>query len=239
MGIFGNGDGGGSILPFRIGHGAQHDAALAKIEGYWTEVRRGRLVPSRSEIDPRGLSNVLGHAFILERVSTGLARVRIAGSHMTDILGLEARGLPLSAAFGAASRETLSDALEAVFDEPASVRFSLVSDAGFGRSELTGAMVLLPLRSDLGDITRVLGGLAMDGNIGRTPRRLEIIGQSRQTLIGYADRPGESNGLSGRFEVPGPTAKPPAPRAEPRPAAPRETSRRRSDHLRLVVVNND
>lgn len=204
----------------RMGHGVQQDKALARIEAYWTQMRAGRLVPSRAEIDPRGLEGVLGHAFILERLTTGLARLRIAGSHMTDILGMEARGLPLSTIFAPGSREMLADALEAVFDEPATVRFSVGSGSGFGRPELAGGIVLLPLRSDLGDITRVLGGISLTGGIGRTPRRLEITGQSRRSLVGYATRPGESTGLTGRFIDPTPPG------------------RARSDHLRLVVVND-
>lgn len=218
--------GGGNVLPFQSEHGAQRDAALARIEAYWTEVRGGRLVPARSEIDPRGMEGVLGHAFILERLTTGLARMRIAGSHMTELLGMEARGLPLSSIFCAQSREALAGALEAVFDEPATVRFSLVSESGFGRAEMLGNMVLLPLRSDLGDITRVLGGVSLKGPVGRTPRRLTITGQSRRTLIGYAEKPGQSNGLSGRFPTPAPQQTAP------------NTSRKRSDHLRLVVVND-
>ena len=211
---------GENVVQIGTGHGAQHDMVLARIETYWTQVRAGRLVPSRSEIDPRGLEGVLGHAFILERLTTGLARLRIAGSHMTELLGMEARGLPMSTIFTPASREALAEALEAVFDEPATVRFSITSGSGFGRPELTGGIVLLPLRSDLGDITRVLGGISLTGGIGRTPRRLEITGQSRQSLVGYAARPGQNTGLSGRFIDP----KPPA--------------RTRSDHLRLVVVND-
>lgn len=215
---------GAQVLPFQSGHGVQPDPALAKIEAYWSDLRRGRLVPSRAEIDPRGLEGVLGHAFILERLTTGLARLRIAGSHTTELLGMEARGMPLSAIFGAASREALADALQAVFDEPATLRFSVLSPSGFGRAEVTGNMVLLPLRSDLGDITRVLGGVSLKGPFGRTPRRLEIAGQSRRSLIGYAAPPGETTGLSGSFTPPNAPAPPGKPRT-------------RSDHLRLVVVN--
>ena len=102
---------GTNVLPFQTGHPAQRDPALARIEAYWTEIRAGRLVPARSEIDPRGLEGVLGHAFILERLTTGLARLRIAGSHMTELLGMETRGLPLSTIFAAEARDTLADAL--------------------------------------------------------------------------------------------------------------------------------
>ena len=160
--------------------------SLDKIEKYWNVVRANRLVPSRAEIDPRGLEGVLSNAFILERISGGLASFRIAGSHISDLTGLELRQMPISALFGPGSRETLSEALEAVFDDPAIVRMRIDSKSGFGRSALSGEMIMLPLRSDIGAVDRVLGGIALDGKIGRTPRRLEIQSQSRKSLTGYA-----------------------------------------------------
>ena len=62
----------------------------------------------------------------------------------------------------------------------------MASPAGFGRARLEGEMILAPLRSDLGDIDRVLGGIAYDGRVGRTPRRIEILGQERPSMTGYA-----------------------------------------------------
>ena len=159
---------------------------LAQVEAHWEDVRARRLVPARNEILPQSLQGALSHVFILERISTRLARFRIAGSHLTTLLGTEVRGLPVSAIFDAASRDTLAGAMEAVFDDPAVVRLELTASKGFGRPELTGDMALMPLRSDLGEISRVLGVLAMSGDIGRSPRRLEITGQSRRGLVGFA-----------------------------------------------------
>ncbi|MEM9129958.1 MAG: hypothetical protein AAGA97_09595, partial [Pseudomonadota bacterium] len=39
---------------------------------------------------------------------------------------------------------------------------------------LQGTMVILPLRSDLGDISRALGCLVTSGEIGEGPRRFKI-----------------------------------------------------------------
>lgn len=156
------------------------------IERYWDSIRGKRLVPSRCEIDPRGLDGVLGHAFILERITGGLARFRIAGTHLTDVAGIELRQMPISALFLPGSREILSDALEAVFDEPAMVRMNISSPSGLGRETLVGELILLPLRSDLGDVDRVLGGIVFEGPVGRTPRRIEIVNQSRKSLTGFA-----------------------------------------------------
>ena len=200
---------------------------IEKIETYWNKVRGKRLVPSRSEIDPRGLEGVLGNAFILERITGGLARFRIAGSHLADVTGLELRQMPISALFLPGSREILSSALEAVFDEPAIVRMSITSPGGFGREPLRGELILLPLRSDLGDVDRVLGGIVFEGKIGRTPRRIEIEGQSRKSLTGFAgplraDTPIEVN-----------TPVPQAPQVKP--TEPPSITR---GHLRLVVSND-
>jgi hypothetical protein len=208
--------------------------SLDKIEQYWNLVRSNRLVPSRAEIDPRGLEGVLSHAFILERITGGLARFRIAGSHINDLTGLELRQMPISALFLPNSRQILSDALVAVFEEPSMVRLRIESKGGFGREKMTGEMILLPLRSDTGQIDRVLGGIVMDGKIGRTPRRIEILGQSRQSLVGYA---GSQHAPAN--EVPNPKATPKAPlapmnRSVETPKAPLPER----GHLRLVIDND-
>ena len=171
--------------------------ALARIESYWEQIRARRLVPSRCEIDPRGLEGVLAHAFILERIAGGLARFRIAGSHIADLAGLELRQMPVSALFLPGSREILSDALTAVFEEPSAIRMTLASPAGFGREALEGEMSLLPLRSDLGDIDRALGGIVLSGRTGRTPRRFEITGQTRRSLVGFAGPAHAGGGFPG------------------------------------------
>ncbi|MEM6387196.1 MAG: PAS domain-containing protein [Pseudomonadota bacterium] len=165
---------------------ARVSAKIDRVEAYWNSVRGKRLVPSRCEIDPRGLEGMLGNAFILERIAGGLARFRIAGSHLTDLAGLELRQMPLSALFLPGSREILSDALQSVFDDPAVVRMTVSSPAGFGRERLQGELILLPLRSDLGDVDRILGAVIFEGRIGRTPRRIEIATQSRASLTGFA-----------------------------------------------------
>lgn len=207
---------------------ARASGKIDKVEKYWNTVRGKRLVPSRCEVDPRGLDGVLGHAFILERITGGLARFRIAGSHLTDLTGLELRQMPLSALLLPGSRDILSDALEAVFDEPAIVRMTITSPASFGREALMGELILLPLRSDLGDIDRVLGAIVLDGRVGRTPRRIEILGQSRSSLTGYAGpvhsgNAGEKDTIPAMLKLPRVT-KTPAPKPH--------------GHLRLVVSND-
>jgi hypothetical protein len=167
---------------------------LTRVETYWETTRGNRLVPQRVDIDPRGLSGSLSHVFLVERIAAGLARFRVAGSHLSEVMGLEVRGMPLSAAFAPNSRENLADAVQALFDDPSIVHLDVEGEPGFGKPPLTGAMKLFPLRSDLGEISRALGVISMDGKVGRAPRRLEIRSQRRTGLVGFAgeDRTGLS-----------------------------------------------
>ncbi len=149
----------------------RHSAAMADFIAYWQRLRRGSDVPRRSDIDPRDIEPLLAYAFVAERIAPGLARMRIAGSHLTDLMGMEVRGMPVSAFITPTHRDALSRHLVQVFDQPAMLRLSLASE---GAPALTGEMLILPLRSDLGDISRALGCLVTEGNVGRGPRRLDI-----------------------------------------------------------------
>ena len=161
--------------------------AMAQIESYWEGLRNGRIMPSRSEIDPRGIAGALDHAFILERVARGVARFRLAGMHLNDVMGMEVRGMPLTALILPESRDEMGEALATVFEEPAMVRLTLTSDSGLGRSPMDARMLLMPLRSDLGDVSRILGCFVAEGSVGRAPRRFSVTSQSRKSLIGFGN----------------------------------------------------
>lgn len=225
---------------------AMQKPALSQIDAYWEGLRAGRPVPLRADVDPRGIDRALENAFILERIAPGVARFRLAGMHLNDLMGMEVRGMPITAFFTPEARRKISDALEHVFEEPAKARFKLAGEASIGRPKLTGEMLLLPLKSDLGDISRALGCLVTDGRIGRTPRRFDVEEAKIRPLFGDADD------LSA-LRAPGP-AEPQAPAvpdpqagfAEPAPApytaptgARPDADDSRHPHLRLVHSRED
>lgn len=141
---------------------------------YWQDMRKEGDVPRRSDIDPRGIEKLLENALIAEKIAPGLARLRIAGQHLGDLMGMEVRGMPLSAFISPDHRDQLGEALIELFERPAIITLHLTAPAGAGRPEMQATLVLLPLRSDLGDVSRALGCLVSRGGIGRTPRRFEI-----------------------------------------------------------------
>lgn len=151
-----------------------HEAALSDFVAYWQNRRVAGDVPRRTDIDPRGIEALLSNAFIMERIAPGLARLRIAGMHLSDLMAMEVRGMPVSALFTPGHRDALARYLVRVFDEPAMLRLSLRARGGVGTPALTGTMLILPLRSDLGDISRALGCLVTHGTPGTGPRRFDI-----------------------------------------------------------------
>lgn len=147
---------------------------LRQAEAYWTALRRGDDVPSRSQIDPRGLENILSNTFILERIAPGIARFRLAGTLVNELAGMEVRGMPVTAFFTTEARKQFSSAMEHMFETPAVVELELQIEAPRLRSPRGARMLLLPLRSDLGDISRVLGVLVADEGPSATTQRFSI-----------------------------------------------------------------
>lgn len=158
-------------------------AAISQVEAYWEALRGERLMPKRADINPRGIEQALEYAFIVERIAPGIARLRIAGSHLSDLMGMEVRGMPLTSLFSPSVRRQVSDTLEEVFETPAMAHMRLVSEAGTGRPPVEGRMVLLPLKSDLGDVSRILGCVVSHGEIGYTPRRFDIQQTQLRTIV--------------------------------------------------------
>lgn len=160
--------------------------AIAQVEAYWDALRGDRQVPLRAEIDPRGIDQALENAFILERIAPKVARFRLAGMHLNELMGMETRGMPMTALFEPAGRGTVTTLLEHVFEQPAKVRLRLGTVPGtWGHAGPAGEMLLMPLRSDLGDISRALGCLVTDGMpIGRAPHRFTVAAQEILPLDG-------------------------------------------------------
>lgn len=139
---------------------AEWPEGFAAMRAHW-DARRGAggALPRRADIDPRGIAPLLHAAFVAERIAPGRARLRVAGRDMSGLMGMEVRGIPLSALFRPAAREPLASALVDLFDGPAALRLRLSAPRKLLHPRRQAAMLLLPLTSDLGDVSRLLGCL--------------------------------------------------------------------------------
>lgn len=191
---------------------------LQRLEDYWRLLRHARQLPARSDIAPDELDHVLPHTFILQRVAPGTARFRVAGQRLHELLKMDARGLPLTTLFAPDTRPQLQQIVETAFAGPAIVELPLQSEPSRFRASINGRMLLLPMRDQHEQTSRILGAIVTDPVTGNRPQRF-IIPQ---------DQPMRQESLGLRLATVQPLRQPARP--EKRPDAERPA-------LRLVINN--
>lgn len=199
-------------------------AALQEVRAYWEGLRIEAALPQRHDIDPRGMAGALEVVFLLERIGHGIGRFRLAGTHLSDLMGMEIRGMPLTALFEPKARGALESLTEEAFRTPAIVEIAVEGERGIGRPALEGRMLLLPVSGDEGTCDRLLGCLVTVGPIGRSPRRFAI---ARQRTNPVEERPAKD--AAAPVGAPGFADRPETFRHAPAGQAPRARG-----HLRLV-----
>ena len=146
---------------------------------YWASLRDGNEPPRRSQIEAAALAQALPDVFLAEIITPRIARFRLCGHRIEDLMGMDMRGMPLTVLFQGGARQEIADALEQVA-LGARVMLSLQGESGFGLPSLSASLALLPLTDDSGRITRILGVIDRTGTPGRCPRRFTLAGP--QTL---------------------------------------------------------
>ncbi len=225
-------DGAGEVVNLSTFRSNMRFPIINEVEAYWEGLRDGRPLPRRSELDPRGLERALDRVFVLERVAQGVVRFRLAGQFLHGLMGMDVRGIPLSAMFVADARDALSHRIFELFDGPHVVRLTLIAAPGLARPGMDGEMVLLPLCDEDGSVNRALGCLATEGTAGRAPRRFRLASARTRALNGVAGRPDDRPSPAPVFAPGLAEAATPFGMAERDPE--KETRPRRRPALRLV-----
>lgn len=202
---------------------------------HWEHLRDGRIAPLRSEIDPREIENALEYAFILERTNAGEPRLRIAGMRLCDLAGMEVRGMPATALIAPDSRESFTQILNRSFDAPEIVEVQLISERQH-LAPMKAEMLLLPMQSDTGDVSRILGCLVDDGGLVRPPERFDITSHKVTRIIATKTQ-NQKTPVAGFAEAPGSFVQQPK-RPAPRPAS-HPARNYEATHPYLRLVKND
>jgi hypothetical protein len=158
---------------------------FARLRGYWEALRDGDALPTRAALDPRGFADLLECTLLVERIAPGMARIRLAGMGLCDLMGMDLRGMPLSALILPESRDPLRTQLEQVFAGPRIATFAMEAARGIGRPALSAQLLLLPLAGHDGTIDRALGCLVTEGKVGRVPRRFALAQSDLSEVPGY------------------------------------------------------
>lgn len=147
---------------------------IRALYSYWEGLRGQRPCPYRAEVDPRDMTGDARHLFLLENLGEGNVRFRLAGTALQDAFGYDLRGMSLRSIMAGKARESLVALVNETLSEP-----------GIGYARLLGPdgkqlweMVLLPLRSDFGEVDRLIGCLhPISGRVppaGEAPTRFTI-----------------------------------------------------------------
>lgn len=167
-------DDGGTIIPLIVNGCVVNDSIVQEVLDYWEGLRDGRLVPKRSEIDPRALRKSLNHTFILEANTPDNIRFRLAGSKLCDCMGMEMRGMPAYAMITQEGRNAFNEAIQACLTSPQTVDFQLSP---------TARMVLLPMADEDNTISRILGSVNVDPNNPGFPTRFTVRSMTQTRII--------------------------------------------------------
>ncbi|MEM1343593.1 MAG: PAS domain-containing protein [Pseudomonadota bacterium] len=233
------------------GNAAMIGTEIRALHRYWERLRNGRDVPYRAEVDPRDMTCDVRYLFVLEDLGEGNLRFRLAGTALNEAFGVDLRGMSARTLMQGRARESFTALIQETLAEPG-VGYARL-DAPDDDDELW-EVVLLPLRSDLGAVDRVLGGLVPV----RRGRQARGTGRLRLTIAKMSILGLEESAPRGRPGLPVPLGQPPLPVAgfaeeqaafegpkAPGPlraiegglgtdARPAGQARERRDHLRLV-----
>ena len=149
-----------------------NDVMISSLKSYWERLRAGRIAPYRAEIDPRQFEGALENMFIIERIAPENLRIRLAGMKICEMMGMEVRGMEAGSLIDDADRPQFAELLGVVMGKPAVIELQL--EAGSRLGGYRASMLLMPLRSDVGDINRVLGCTSGDGDRFTAPLAFSI-----------------------------------------------------------------
>ena len=185
---WGGGDGGTDRFK-KVGS-RMHDPILNSLKSYWETLRAGRLAPYRSEVDPREFEHALENMFILEVVGQEMIRVRLAGMKLCEMMGMEVRGMSPRAFMMPEDRSRFDQIVLDVVSQPA-VTELVVETVDYNGKSGTAYLLLMPLRSDFGEITRILGCISDNGEHFEAPVRFRIT-QTHSEPIRFSETAGDA-----------------------------------------------
>jgi hypothetical protein len=149
-----------------------NDIMLSSLKSYWDRLRAGRIAPYRAEIDPRQFESALENMFIIEKLAPDNMRIRLAGMKICEMMGMEVRGMQPGALIEEQDRMRFDRLLNVVMKEPAVIELKLAAQNRAGLYRAT--MLLMPLRSDFGEINRVIGCTSGEGELFAPPLAFAI-----------------------------------------------------------------
>lgn len=157
----------GAALP------AEQRNILETLEADWRRMAGNQFTLESGRLNPAEMHEALPHTFLLNRTGPGLARIRVAGQRLHDLLGMDPRGMSLGVFFDDDSRPEIAEMMETAVSLPAILSVPLIAKRSFGRAA-PAEILMLPMRDSDGDVTRVLGAIVTSYKWNGRVARLSI-----------------------------------------------------------------
>lgn len=152
-----------------------HHMAFTRLRQHWNSLRDTVHQPPKArDVQPHILGAALPFVFLVENLGGEILRLKLGGTHLCDVMGMELRGMPLRCFFAYNERPRFAAAVEPVFTGPAELDIRLQSSYSGIEPPVLARMILLPLQSASGMIDRAIGAFVTKGPLNHAPYRFEI-----------------------------------------------------------------
>jgi|GEM_PF-419664 len=152
-----------------------HHMAFTRLRQHWNSLRDTvHRPPKARDLQPHILGAALPFVFLVENLGGEILRLKLGGTHLCDVMGMELRGMPLRCFFAYNERPRFAAAVEPVFTGPAELDIRLQSSYSEIEPPVLARMILLPLQSASGMIDRAIGAFVTKGPLNHAPYRFEI-----------------------------------------------------------------
>jgi hypothetical protein len=163
-----------NVVPFENYKHEGDSETLREIERYWLQLRGSFLLPQSGNLKAEDLKPYLSNIFIADKIAPGLVQIKTAGPGISASLGMDPRGMPLSALFWAQARGPLASAVHATLDTPEVTRLSLHAATNPLMPAIAAKMLLLPLLNNQPEPNRIFGVLTCSCSKTNDRPRFEI-----------------------------------------------------------------
>ncbi|HBA44045.1 MAG TPA: hypothetical protein DCZ07_13830 [Alphaproteobacteria bacterium] len=89
-----------------------------QLADYWFNLKKSGLLPEKKTINPRDLQSLLPQIVMLERDEAGLFKVRLSGTGITELWGIEPTGKEFLAHAALQNRDKVQSLLQSALQQP-------------------------------------------------------------------------------------------------------------------------
>ena len=123
---------------------------------YWNSLSEGDRPPYRRDIEPHRIKPVLPNTFILQFLDPDHIVFRLAGTRICEIYGREFRDQNFLKMWDENAERGIQMLVDKVLSSETAGLIDYVAET-FDKTRIQSEILLLPLRDEAGDITRLLG----------------------------------------------------------------------------------